>query len=219
MSSLALDPPAHSSSSAPTFIPPRSSSHGVAFSSPARNSASPEHQPVSPPRRKSSKRPVSNTSEGWLAQSSEKKALTAQGLAATKSARRHTHSHSHSHRTKSALERSDEAAWFAAPGLMHMAPSSRPPNDPPHDIGDVFIHAKNPPWSKEKEKVLLGPYDYLFGHPGKDIRAQLISAFNEWLRVPEESLTVITKVIGMLHTASLLYVSRLVCCPTDPRQG
>jgi geranylgeranyl diphosphate synthase type 3 len=102
---------------------------------------------------------------------------------------------------------------------MHMAPSSRPPNDPPHDIGDVFIHAKNPPWSKEKEKVLLGPYDYLFGHPGKDIRAQLISAFNEWLRVPEESLTVITKVIGMLHTASLLYVSRLVCCPTDPRQG
>ena len=37
---------------------------------------------------------------------------------------------------------------------MHMAPSSRPPSEPPHDIGDVFIHAKNPPWSKEKEKVL-----------------------------------------------------------------
>ena len=65
MSSLALDPSAHSSA-APTFIPARSSSHGVAFSSPNRNSASPE-QPISPPQRKSSKRPVSNTSEGWLA--------------------------------------------------------------------------------------------------------------------------------------------------------
>ncbi|KAE8452762.1 hypothetical protein EG329_013034 [Mollisiaceae sp. DMI_Dod_QoI] len=59
-------------------------------------------------------------------------------------------------------------------------------------------------WSATKEKVLLGPYDYLFAHPGKDIRAQFIVAFNEWLEVPAESLEVITKVIGMLHTASLL---------------
>jgi geranylgeranyl diphosphate synthase, type III len=40
--------------------------------------------------------------------------------------------------------------------------------------------------------------------PGKDIRKQLIAAFNAWLKIPEESLTVITKVTGMLHTASLL---------------
>lgn len=59
-------------------------------------------------------------------------------------------------------------------------------------------------WSATKEKVLLGPYDYLFAHPGKDIRSQLIMAFNEWLDVPAESLEVITKVVGMLHTASLL---------------
>lgn len=59
-------------------------------------------------------------------------------------------------------------------------------------------------WSATKEKVLLGPYDYLFAHPGKDIRSQLIMAFNEWLGVPAESLEVITKVVGMLHTASLL---------------
>ncbi|KAI9799735.1 MAG: geranylgeranyl pyrophosphate synthetase [Piccolia ochrophora] len=59
-------------------------------------------------------------------------------------------------------------------------------------------------WSDEKEKILLGPYDYLYGHPGKDIRTLLISAFNAWLKVPRESLEVITKVVAMLHTASLL---------------
>ena len=59
-------------------------------------------------------------------------------------------------------------------------------------------------WSAEKEQILIGPYEYLFAHPGKDIRAQLIAAFNEWLEVPGDSLEVITKVVGMLHTASLL---------------
>lgn len=44
----------------------------------------------------------------------------------------------------------------------------------------------------------------MVNHPGKDIRKQLISAFNAWLRVPEASLKIITKVVGMLHTASLL---------------
>jgi geranylgeranyl diphosphate synthase type 3 len=53
-------------------------------------------------------------------------------------------------------------------------------------------------------QIVLGPYDYLFSQPGKDIRSQMIAAFNEWLRVPEESLAVITKIVGMLHTASLL---------------
>ena len=50
----------------------------------------------------------------------------------------------------------------------------------------------------------MGPYEYLFAQPGKDIRSQLIAAFNEWLEVPPDSLEVITKVVGMLHTASLL---------------
>lgn len=59
-------------------------------------------------------------------------------------------------------------------------------------------------WSMDKEQILLGPYDYLLMHPGKDIRAQAIAAFNQVLNVPETSLAVITKVIGMLHTASLL---------------
>jgi geranylgeranyl diphosphate synthase type 3 len=59
-------------------------------------------------------------------------------------------------------------------------------------------------WSAEKEKILQGPYEYLISQPGKGIRAQLISAFNAWLEVPPDSLAIITKVVGMLHTASLL---------------
>jgi len=50
----------------------------------------------------------------------------------------------------------------------------------------------------------MGPYDYLFGHPGKDIRSALIAAFDSILRVPADSLSTITKVVGMLHTSSLL---------------
>lgn len=50
----------------------------------------------------------------------------------------------------------------------------------------------------------MGPYDYLQTHPGKDVRRQLIEAFNSWLQVPSESLEIITRVVGMLHTASLL---------------
>lgn len=61
-------------------------------------------------------------------------------------------------------------------------------------------------WSAEKEKILLGPFDYMYDKPGKNIRKQLIAAFNAFLRVPEESLIIITEVVGMLHTASLLYV-------------
>lgn len=62
----------------------------------------------------------------------------------------------------------------------------------------------NSSWSDSKEQILMGPYEYLFAQPGKDIRAQLIAAFNEWLQVPFTSLEIITKVVGMLHTASLL---------------
>lgn len=63
---------------------------------------------------------------------------------------------------------------------------------------------KDGQWSPENEVIVLGPYDYMLQHPGKDIRRQLINAFNEWLKVPAESLAIITKVVTMLHTASLL---------------
>ncbi|KAK3637396.1 hypothetical protein LTR56_008711 [Elasticomyces elasticus] len=59
-------------------------------------------------------------------------------------------------------------------------------------------------WDSRKEKILLGPYNYLEKNPGKDMRSQFINAFNVWLQVPQERLSVIEKVVRMLHTASLL---------------
>ncbi|THC93820.1 hypothetical protein EYZ11_006709 [Aspergillus tanneri] len=63
---------------------------------------------------------------------------------------------------------------------------------------------KDGQWSQENERILMGPYDYLVQHPGKDIRRQLVNAFDAWLKVPSESLAIINKVVAMLHTASLL---------------
>jgi geranylgeranyl diphosphate synthase type 3 len=59
-------------------------------------------------------------------------------------------------------------------------------------------------WTDEKEKVVRGPFDYLYAQPGKDFRSELVKAFNAWLEVPPDSIEIINKVIGMLHTASLL---------------
>ena len=81
------------------------------------------------------------------------------------------------------------------------------PLSPPRDtknLGEDLIYGNGAAWTEEKERILLGPYDYLWGHPGKDIRSQCIAAFNLWLQVPPERLEVITRVVGMLHTASLL---------------
>lgn len=59
--------------------------------------------------------------------------------------------------------------------------------------------------------MLVEPYTYLATVPGKEVRSALIAAFNEWMHVPEEDLTVVKKLVGMLHTASLLcVVSRLL---------
>lgn len=83
----------------------------------------------------------------------------------------------------------------------------KPPIEPSKTIGDELIHGTRSTWTKEKEKILLGPFDFLYGQPGKDIRSQTINAFNQWLKVPEDRLSVITRAVGMLHTASLLQVS------------
>lgn len=77
--------------------------------------------------------------------------------------------------------------------------SKVPKPSPTEPLGD-----QNAGWSAEKERIILGPFDYMFAHPGKDIRSQLISAFNAVLHVPTDSLDIIKKVTGMLHTASLL---------------
>lgn len=82
--------------------------------------------------------------------------------------------------------------------------SSMSPTSPKESLHTKDAFRRPRAWSQEKDKILLGPYDYMFGHPGKDIRSQMIASFNVWLKVPERSLSVITKVVGMLHTASLL---------------
>jgi hypothetical protein len=54
------------------------------------------------------------------------------------------------------------------------------------------------------DAALLEPFHYLCAHPGKNVRSQLIEAFNHWLRVPAPRLAVIKDAVEMLHTASLL---------------
>ena len=108
---------------------------------------------------------------------------------------------------KSVMKPVPEADWMAGKKLHTTTTPSDPHGpDPPLDVGNELRYMSGKPWSQEKEKILLGPYDYMFDHPGKDVRKQLIAAFNVWLSVPEESLAIITKVVGMLHTASLMYV-------------
>lgn len=115
--------------------------------------------------------------------------------------------------TKAVLRPVPEADWLApspqkrlhSHSMSYSSGSSPSPGpDPFITIGDARMSVERKSWSLEKEKILLGPFEYMYHHPGKNIRTQLITAFNEWLRVPAESLEIITKVVGMLHTASLL---------------
>ncbi|KAK4241634.1 hypothetical protein C8A03DRAFT_40989 [Achaetomium macrosporum] len=99
--------------------------------------------------------------------------------------------------------RKASAGATSFPSIAMSAPAQPPPDPNRFATEDFFLNARRP-WSEEKDKVLTGPFDYLNGHPGKDFRSALVKAFDAWLEVPPESLEVITKVVSMLHTASLL---------------
>jgi geranylgeranyl diphosphate synthase type 3 len=112
--------------------------------------------------------------------------------------------------SKPVLKPVAEGDWISQRKSSITSPSINPaiqpasaPDPSRYDKNDMAFQGKGT-WNDNKEKILLGPYEYLDGQPGKAIRTQLIAAFNEWLEVPPESLEVITKVVGMLHTASLL---------------
>ncbi|KAF5340919.1 hypothetical protein D9758_012161 [Tetrapyrgos nigripes] len=60
------------------------------------------------------------------------------------------------------------------------------------------------PWTPENEVAILEPYTFLTCNPGKDMRGRLIEAFNLWLNVPKAELEVITRIVNMLHSASLM---------------
>ncbi len=53
-------------------------------------------------------------------------------------------------------------------------------------------------------QIVKGPYNYLMSHPGKDVRKQVLSAFNVWLDIDDEAYGIIDGTIAMLHNASLL---------------
>jgi len=66
------------------------------------------------------------------------------------------------------------------------------------------IVSQPPEWSDTDETALLEPYNHINSIPGKEIRGQMIAAFDQWLHVPEDKLRIISRVVSMLHTASLL---------------
>lgn len=87
--------------------------------------------------------------------------------------------------------------------MQHQVNPSAPPSV------DRFAHEdfdfrRRGTWTDEKEHIVRGPFEYVVSHPGKDFRSQIIAAFNAFLDVPPESLAIVTKVVGMLHEASLL---------------
>jgi hypothetical protein len=59
-------------------------------------------------------------------------------------------------------------------------------------------------WVEKDENIIRKPYDYLSSQPGKNVRAMLLAAFNQFLKVEPAHLEIITNVISMLHNASLL---------------
>ena len=118
--------------------------------------------------------------------------------------------------SKSALRPLPESNWLGQSAQRHRKSSSAtavpsiamlnntPPPDPSRFATEELNITTQKQWTADKEKVVLGPYDYLYSVPGKDFRTLMVNTFNAWLEVPKESLDVITKVVGMLHTSSLL---------------
>jgi geranylgeranyl diphosphate synthase type 3 len=56
----------------------------------------------------------------------------------------------------------------------------------------------------EVDESILEPFHYLCQVPGKNVRGQLVDAFNLWFKIPSEKVKEIKEVIGSLHTASLM---------------
>lgn len=57
---------------------------------------------------------------------------------------------------------------------------------------------------------VLEPFQYISNVPGKDIRARLIDAFNHWLNIPEDKLSLVKTIVSKLHNASLMCVMMII---------
>ncbi|EED82616.1 predicted protein [Postia placenta Mad-698-R] len=66
------------------------------------------------------------------------------------------------------------------------------------------ILSESAAWSERNEMALLEPFNHINSVRGKEIRGLMLEAFNAWLEVPKDKLMIISRVISMLHTASLL---------------
>jgi hypothetical protein len=55
-----------------------------------------------------------------------------------------------------------------------------------------------------RNQTINRSYNYLISHSGKDIRKQVLAAFDIWLNIDAASFDIINRVVGMLHNASLL---------------
>ncbi|TID18972.1 terpenoid synthase [Venturia nashicola] len=198
-----LDPSPQTFQATEISIPPRTSSHQRANSQQTFQDASGNTiSPSSPPVRRSSlagNRFSNSIEPGWKSHGKQTIPI---------SERPHTSYFPASESTTREGSILKSSTALASRTYTKSPPKSKPMGAySPLVVPEGLVNHKQPPWSKPKEKVLLGPYDYLLEHPGKDIRATMISAFNSWLQVPDESLSIITKVVGMLHTASLLQVA------------
>ncbi|EMD87782.1 hypothetical protein COCC4DRAFT_172887 [Bipolaris maydis ATCC 48331] len=181
----------------PNAIPPRTSSTGILNPSPG--------SPKQPPLRTSVLRPLSEID--WLGQSKKSKTSHSAEPLNAHLQEQQTAPHLASNKPQAATDgidsHMDTTTTNHDVGTNYPTPLS-PPSEHSKGIGEELIYGNGVAWTEEKERILLGPYDYLYGHPGKDIRSQCIAAFNLWLKVPPERLDIITKVVGMLHTSSLL---------------
>ncbi|KAH0829020.1 isoprenoid synthase domain-containing protein [Lanmaoa asiatica] len=73
------------------------------------------------------------------------------------------------------------------------------------NLSNLLRALRNPPeWPESSESAILEPFVYISSKPGKEIRSLLIEAFNVWLGVPRAQLGVISRVVRMLHSASLM---------------
>ncbi|CEP61917.1 farnesyltranstransferase LALA0_S04e03598g [Lachancea lanzarotensis] len=73
------------------------------------------------------------------------------------------------------------------------------------DVSQIvnLAHA-SPAWDDQQERTLRGPFDYLASSPGKNFRSELIQIFNEFYGLPSAQITIISKLVEILHTSSLL---------------
>jgi geranylgeranyl diphosphate synthase, type III len=196
------------SSPPPAAIPPRTSSTGQYTGSSSAHPTLGHSRTGSGP---SSSNPPAIAS-GALAPSalapspataSSSKAVAESDWLAQRQQPHHQHYH-HSRNGSTSHATVSRKASIASNSLLAIMQKPPPPPDPQRYAHEDFNFTRRKTWSDEKETVLRGPFDYLMASPGKDFRTQLIRAFDAWLEVPPESLEVITRVVGMLHTASLL---------------